>query len=303
MESKPTGSGASLRQTTNNPRMEDPNLLLSDWEDLLTSHAHLHPPEAARMLGVPEAALPACRIGSGAVRLQPNLPALLKPIQDWGRVLCAFSNAAGVHMPLGNVSLSVEPDHIGLNGKHMQSQIDPAAIADAYLFVDREESHGNTKSIQFFGGNGETILKVFVFHKTKFAEAEKHLLTYESDNQKRTIAPSPIKQTPFDAHGVSCGTDPDVEQGTEEIHTAVSQLLQSAGSFEVELIADHARAIWKGHLSGARIDADMFHLHEPDIRSHLRFSALNQIAKSRSGAYTFCNGDRRLIRIRQEASK
>jgi len=121
MSSDTTLSGAILHQTTTTQRLLDPDLLRAAWDNLLASHTRIHPPEAARLLDIPEAALTACRIGSGAVRLRPALPELLQNIDSWGRVLCAFSNACGVHMPLGDVALSQEPTHVALTGDHMHS--------------------------------------------------------------------------------------------------------------------------------------------------------------------------------------
>jgi len=295
-----TAPDATSHQTTNTQRLLGADLLLTDWNDLLARHAHIHPPEAARLLDVPEAALTACRIGSGAVRLKPVLPALLKPIENWGRVLCAFSNASGVHMPLGDVTLSQEPTHVVLEGDHMYAQIDDSAITDAYLLIDKDESHGNTRSIQFFDSSGAAVLKVFAFHKTKFVEAEQHLLSLTSSNQNRAVTLLAAREALFDADSASRAMDPDLAPREGNALDIVQSLFQRSGAYEIELVARHARATWTGTLSGARVDADIFHLHEADIRSHLRFAPLTHVGKTRSGATSFGDGDRRFLRIHRE---
>lgn len=292
----------SLPETeTTTDHMNDPDALLAAWGRLLETHAHLHAPDAARMLAVPDSALAAARIGSGAVRLKPDIGALLAPVSEWGRVLCAFSNACGVHMPLGTVAAEPgEGDVLRLRGTHMRADIDAAAVADAYLFVDRDGSHGNTRSVQFYNAAGAPILKVFIFHKTLFEAAERHLAGVKADDQSRTVQTAIPAADGFDSRAASLAEDPLAAPLEEmDIRATLADLFgpHAGGGFTVEAVGDHARAVWQGVLSGVRMDDRMFHLHEADIRSHLRYAPLRRAAKTVGGAVALDGEDGRLLRI------
>lgn len=285
------------RSAEGKTRLSDPDRLIADWEALLASHNHLHPPEAARMLDVPESALVAARIGRGATRLEPDISHLLAPIAEWGRVLCAFSNSSGVHMPLGDVSASLDGDVLRLSGEHMNAELDRTAIADAYLFVDADDSHGNTRSIQAFNAAGNSVLKVFIFHKTKFENAERHFKACASASQARTVTPRLPDPGAFDAEAASMAADPDQRPVAEEIRAALASRLSTPTRIALELVGDHARVTWHGDIKGARLDETMFHLHEPDIRTHLRYAAMTGLAQSKHGALVINGAEGRLLRL------
>lgn len=278
-------------------RLADPVRLKSDWETLLASRHHLHAPEAARLLDVPEAALVASRIGSGATRLVPDLKQVLAPVSEWGRVLCAFSNACGVHMPLGAVEASSANGALRLSGEHMDAEIDASAVKDAYLFIDSDESHGNTRSVQFFDEAGDSVMKVFIFHKTRFLESERHFERLAHADQSLTVNPGLPGPGDFDAEAASTTQDPDGQPLTGEVREEIASLLRAPGQIELELVGDHARVTWRGAISGARIDDAMFHLHEPDVRSHLRYAPVTGLAQARSGALVLSGDEGRLLRI------
>ncbi len=292
----------SLPETeTTTDHMNDPDALLAAWGRLLETHAHLHAPDAARMLAVPDSALAAARIGSGAVRLKPDIRAVLAPVSEWGRVLCAFSNACGVHMPLGAVG--AEPGEDGafrLRGAHMRAEVDAGAVADAYLFVDRDDSHGNTRSVQFYNAAGAPIMKVFIFHKTLFEAAERYLASFKADDQSRTVRIAVPVVSGFDARAASRAEDPvGMPLEGADMRAILADLLSpdTGDGFTVEAVGDHARVVWQGVLSGIRMDKRMFHLHEADIRSHLRYGPLRQAARTAGGAVAFDGEDGRLLRI------
>lgn len=289
-------------------RPRDPDALLKDWRHLLQTHHHLHAPEAARMLGVAEAALVASRIGSGALRLKPDIATILAPVSAWGRVLCAFSNPLGVHMPLGVVSAHIpsEDGMFCLHGLHMQAEIAIEAVADAYLFIDHDESHGNTRSVQFHDANGAPILKVFIFHKTKFDAAQKHIMGLKADDQSRGFHLASAAPGRFDARARSLAEDPVAEWlDTADMKTLIAKsfdasLAEGSVGFGIEMVGDHARVGWSGILSSVRLDEQMFHLHEADIRSHLRYGPMVRAARTQAGALSIDGEGGRLLRIAGE---
>lgn len=311
-----------LGTPTERSREADPDHLVSGWRTLLATGEHLHAPEIASRLGVSEAALVAARIGSGALRLRPDIVALLAPIDKWGRVLCALSNRSGVTMPLGETALQVAADGlVRLTGAHLEAEIDAKAVSEAFLFVDRDEKHGATRSIQLFDGNGAPILKVFIFHKTRFSEAEARLHALAADDQSRQRAPGPTAPR-HDLCAASLAADPNVAPASPlDPRAAIEAALGGGGRAEIEAIGRHARAIWRGTVAGLRFGDGMLHLHELGLRAHLRLAALAPPWRAESGALAFAEttldgearavarGDRgapgqaRLLRIKLEESR
>lgn len=261
-----------------------PDEILEGWEELVRTQAHIHAPEVASRLGIAEAALVASRIGTGATRLSPDIRGILAPIDQCGRVLCAFSNECGVHMPLGLVRTTVSNGRLFLTGDHMAAHVDMDAVKDAYLFVDQDESHGNTRSIQFFDAYGAPIVKIFIFHKAKFAAYQPYLDTFASPNQSREVSVSAEKSRGSsgdgEGHRHSKPSGPEVAVCPKE---TFPELLNEGGQFEIGMISRHAVCRWHGQLSGIRTDDNMLHLHEADIRSHLRFAAMEAAEQSPEG--------------------
>lgn len=279
------------------PSLHDPDQVLTAWQDLLTRQAHIHPPEAAKILSVPETALIASRIGSGAVRLKANISALLSPIETWGRVLCAFSNRAGVHMPLGEVRASVNNQIVCLSGDHITAHIDASIIEDAYLFTEEDDNHGKTRSLQFFDGSGAPVVKIYIFHKAKFALNKDHFDAFIHSNQSRHIETKPVRDGVFDANAESINQPPEGQNRQLSLRTALSNIFNNPSVFEIEMVGQHTRVIWNGNITKIRMDEKMLHLHEPDIRSHIRLEEIEAATLSENGSLILSNSERRLLRI------
>jgi len=248
-------------------RPDEPDTTLAAWRELLATGVHLHPPEIARQIGVSEAALVASRIGTGATRLLPDIARCLTPIDEWGRVLCAFSTYCGVHMPLGQVTAETgDTARVILRGDHMIAEVNSAAIAEAILFVDTDENHGNTRSIQFFDGQGATVLKVFIFHKTAFAKAAALFNALKHADQSRVSVPAEAATS--EGQAVWTG------RPSEDTQTALEAALPANAPVRIRAEGPHAHVTWIGALKGPRFGRGMMHLHEQTLRSHLRLNVL-----------------------------
>ncbi|UUX49230.1 hypothetical protein NUH88_17730 [Nisaea acidiphila] len=263
------------QRDTSVPGSVDPGTVLEEWRALLATGEHLHAPDIARRLGVSEAALLAARAGTGAVRLSVDPIRVLAPLADCGRVLCAFANECGVHMPLGDVSVTAGIDGVlRISGSHMSAEIDDGAVAEIFLFEDHDPNHGNTRSLQFFSSTGAPVFKTFVFHKSRFDALRRHC--HELANEDQSRVPRPLAATPgFDPLAVSLNNDANAQHipGSAYQET-ISSFLGDGGAFEIEAVCRHARVTWHGTISGARFDRGMLHLHETDLRSHLRLAPL-----------------------------
>ena len=280
-------------------RMADADRLLADWRELLATHHHLHAPEAAQLLGVPEAALLASRIGTGATRLKVDMSAILASISNWGRVLCAVSNASGVHMPLGRASLQRADDELLLSGEHMQAALNPAATTDAYLMLEHDENHGNSRSLQFFDAAGAPIVKIFIFHKGRFEDNYSDFMAMKSQDQSRQFTPTSVEVSMYASGARSVADDPDSETVQADMKTLIGDILEDNTFHDIEHFGAHSRVKWMGDVDGVRIDETMFHLHQSTLRSHLRYAPVTQIARTRSGAIAFSGENGRLLRIKK----
>lgn len=279
--------------------MKTPDELKQEIKLLLEQNKHLHPPEIARRLGVPEACLLATAVGAEATRLVANPARILADIKNWGSVLCVFGNEIGSFMPLGHIdSIKLRGTTLYLRGDHLDAEIESSVITDAYLLIEKDEMHGNTRSLQFFDGEGNSVLKVYIFHKTKFRDAKSVFDALTSANQSRVFHPSPIAKGLFDPRAMSQATDADAED-LPGLHSdqALREFLTLGDRFEIECFTRFTRACWTGVVNKIRIDTRMIHFHEEDLRAHLRLEAFQQWTHTSSGRLAAQGCEGRLLRI------
>lgn len=282
----------------------DPDRIVRRWQEMLATGEHLHAPDIARRLQVSEAALVSARIGQGATRLKPDAAGLLAEVSRWGRVLMAFSNASGVHMPLGAAEMAAADGVLRLTGDHMAAELDPAAVGEAFLFLDRDDNHGNTRSLQFFTAEGKPIVKVFIFHKSRFAAMEAHFAAHTAADQTRLSRPQTAAPA-FDPLEASLAADPDRAPEPPDLPEPpepgpmLEAMFAEGGPARIEAVCPHARIVWSGTLSGLRFGGGMVHLHESDLRSHLRLAPLTRASRTASNALAFADASGRLLSFRK----
>lgn len=123
--------------------------------------------DLAHDLGISEAELTLARTGHDAVRLHDDARAILTDLEAVGETKCICRNEYAVHEQLGSFSNLKVGEHAGL-------VLNPRAL-DLRLFITqwvsafalREQSqHGERQSIQFFDGQGDAVLKVYVTANT-----------------------------------------------------------------------------------------------------------------------------------------
>ncbi len=166
--------------------MKDPDALRQAWLDLRARHAHTHGPEAAQMLGVPEAALQAASIGHGAVALAGNWRDLLAEAGQWGKLLVAVRNGLGVGLFIAD---DVQVDRVGtavaLRSSTHNLVLDVSARQAIYLLEDHD-AHGRTFSINGFDGCGDVVARVFLMSKSGREKAQPFLQQWADPAQART---------------------------------------------------------------------------------------------------------------------
>ncbi len=200
-----------LLDLESNGQLTDPDHILDAWRVLLTKHHHLHGPEAAAMLGVPEAALVASRVGSGAVALSPDLAQCLSPLDRWGKVLVASRCAFGVVLAIvegARVERCPDGRLLRLRSAQHDVMLDADTAASSYLFEDRD-AHGHTFSVNWFDGRGDCVGRVFLIAKSGREHALTWLRAQALPEQSRMAVTSPVRATRTPHHELSGTTDPE----------------------------------------------------------------------------------------------
>ena len=165
-----------------NPLLSDAKALRLAWDALLQSHPHAHGPQAAAMLGVPEAAMVASRQGHGATALNASLIDLLchaaVPVSAWGKTLVAVRNGLGVSLAIQNISsVGIAGDRVELWGPGYRAALSQQGVASLYLLIN-EDSHGHTVSLNWFDGKGDVIGRLFLMAKSGREVALPHVLQF-----------------------------------------------------------------------------------------------------------------------------
>ena len=110
--------------------IRDPDALLAAWRTLAEQHHHLHQPQAAAMLGVPEACLVAALCGQSATRLSGRPDDILSAIAPLGKQIIAVSHHAGVLIGIAKpLRFERRGKHVVLADAHNRREVNSEAIA------------------------------------------------------------------------------------------------------------------------------------------------------------------------------
>ncbi|GIX32425.1 MAG: hypothetical protein KatS3mg125_0381 [Lysobacterales bacterium] len=142
------------------------------YAKLREEHEHLHLPQAAAMLKVPEEALIASRLdGFGAVRLRPEPEAVLAALTELGKLLIAVLHPAGVLIGIApSLSLARESRLLCLEGPNLALRVDPHAVHRLYLLHEEHGPHGRERHVLAYDRLGERLWTVLVLYKRHAAD-------------------------------------------------------------------------------------------------------------------------------------
>lgn len=137
--------------------------LKSQWDALKQAQPHLRIRNAAEKLGVSEMELLATKIGNGATRLQPNFKEILAEIESLGKVMALTRNNECVHERKGiYLNGDFSSPHASLFvGEDIDLRIFLSHWKKTFAVIE-ENARGISKSLQFFGKDGEAIHKIFL---------------------------------------------------------------------------------------------------------------------------------------------
>lgn len=159
--------------------------LKTQWDALKQEQPHLRIRNAAQKLGVSEMELLATNIGSNVTRLRPEFKEMLAEIESLGKVMALTRNEECVHERKGiYANADFSNPHAGL---FVNEDIDLRIFLSHWkkvFSVIEENARGTSRSIQFFGKDGEAIHKIFLTADSN-VEAFKALVEkYKSEDQQ-----------------------------------------------------------------------------------------------------------------------
>lgn len=159
--------------------------LKAQWDALKTEQPHLRIRNAAQKLGVSEMELLATKIGNGVTRLRPEFKEILSDIESLDRVMALTRNDECVHERKGvYLNGDFSNPHAGLFvGEDIDMRIFLSHWKKVFVVVE-ENARGISKSIQFFGKDGEAIHKIFLTPDSNEAAFETLVEKYKNENQQ-----------------------------------------------------------------------------------------------------------------------
>lgn len=159
--------------------------LKTQWEALKQEQPHLRIRNAAQKLGVSEMELLATNIGNNVTRLRPEFKEMLAEIESLGKVMALTRNEECVHERKGiYANADFSNPHAGL---FVNEDIDLRIFLSHWkkvFSVIEENARGTSRSIQFFGKDGDAIHKIFLTADSNVEAFEALVEKYKDEDQQ-----------------------------------------------------------------------------------------------------------------------
>lgn len=267
--------------------LADPPRLYARWRTLLAEHHHLHGPEAAAALGVPEGALVASATGHGNQPLAGALADILAPVSEWGRVLLAARNRLGVHLNvMARAELEGHGAELRLRGERHEAQLATAGIARIDLF-EEQDAHGRTVSLNWFDSDGHAIGRLFLMSKDGREVAWPHLMRFVQAQPTAawtpgTAPPPPLLRLPalHGPHAPTSGLHGEAEgPGAAAWATAAILCCDHAGGMELGMAGPGVAAVYRGPLGSVSHTPPAAHATDLLCKLHARPAAATLVSR------------------------
>lgn len=260
-----------------NALLNDPAALHAAWRQALQAHPHLHGPEAAARLGVPEAALLASATGHGNLRLAGGLGEVLAPVADWGRVLVATRNRLGVKLDvLGQAALGVEADgSLRLHDAQHEILLAVDGIASLHLFEEHDH-HGHTLSLNWFDAHGEVIGRLFLMSKSGREQALPHLQGFALALQVRDWRPGEMAPPPLMTWALDAAPGGPLPGRAAHWAAAAIRACDSVPRMRLSLAGPGARSRYEGPLNKCSSTPPAVHATDLLCKLHARTAPAQQ---------------------------
>ncbi|HEV7353318.1 MAG TPA: ChuX/HutX family heme-like substrate-binding protein [Brevundimonas sp.] len=173
--------------------------LRARWARARHDQPGLRARDAARQLGVSEAALIASRVGEDAVRLDGDLADLVRGLPAVGEVMVLTRNESCVHEKVGRF------DHVEIfpgAGMVLNHDIDLRLFMQhwrhAFAVKDTLADGAVRRSLQVFDGEGEAVHKVFARETTDLAAWDALVAAFTAADQTDGFTPTAYPDAPVD---------------------------------------------------------------------------------------------------------
>ncbi len=159
--------------------------LKTQWDALKQEQPHLRIRNAAQKLGVSEMELLATNIGNNVTRLRPEFKEILAEIESLGKVMALTRNEECVHERKGiYANADFSNPHAGLFvNEDIDLRIFLSHWKKAFVVIE-ENARGTSRSIQFFGKDGEAIHKIFLTVDSNVDAFKALVEKYKSEDQQ-----------------------------------------------------------------------------------------------------------------------
>lgn len=159
--------------------------LKTQWDNLKKEQPHLRIRNAAQKIGVSEMELLATKTNDGVTRLKPEFKELLSEIESLGKVMALTRNDECVHERKGvYLNGDFSSPHASLFvGEDIDMRIFLSHWKKAFAVIE-ENARGISKSLQFFGKDGEALHKIFLTADSNESAFDTLVEKYKSDNQE-----------------------------------------------------------------------------------------------------------------------
>lgn len=165
--------------------MNTTETLKSRWDSLKKEQPHLRIRNAAQALGVSEMELLATKMGEGVTRLRPEFKEILSEIASLEKVMALTRNEECVHERKGvYLNGDFSNPHAGLFvGEDIDLRIFLSHWKKVFAVIE-ENARGISRSLQFFGKDGEAIHKIFLTPNSNEAAFYALVEKYKNENQE-----------------------------------------------------------------------------------------------------------------------
>ncbi|MFI2744643.1 hemin-degrading factor [Zhouia sp. PK063] len=177
------------------------NQLKERWETLLTEQPQLRIRNAAEVLQVSEAELLATKLNNGVVKLRNEPKAILKVVENLGKVMALTRNDNGVHERKGTyINPEIGASPVGLFvGEDIDLRI--FFMHWEYAFAVTEIARGKERhSLQFFGKDGMAIHKIYLTPKSNISAFHELVNTFKAKHQVSKLIIEPFIKTNESIH-------------------------------------------------------------------------------------------------------
>lgn len=175
--------------------------LKEQWNALKEENPRLRIRNAAKTLNVSEGELLSTQVGTTVTRLNNEFAALLQEVETLGKVMALTRNEECVHERKGTyLNADFSSPHAQLFvGEDIDMRIFITHWKFAFAVTEISE-HGNRKSIQFFGKDGEAIHKIYLVPQSNEAAFDLLVTKYTATEQPPFMDVEELKESPKEKH-------------------------------------------------------------------------------------------------------